>query len=257
MKNKDLFINKMIKSIKNFDYYKDISTEKFSSGFKYFSVLILIYSIIVTIGICHNFNKNLENARNFIQSEITNIDYVDGFMSINNDEYISYYNDYIIIDTSSENVENYNADIAIGKSSFYIKINGYKFNFKYSNLLKNNLNKNDIIDVLSFRKYCILLIVMSLILAFIILGISTLFDILIIALIGFITSKIFGKNKIGFKNCFNISIHAITLSVVLAMIYYLINVFTVFNIKYFATMYTSIATIYEITAVILINTDKQ
>ena len=98
---------------------------------------------------------------------------------------------------------------------------------------------------------------MSLILAFGILGISTLFDILIIALIGFITSKIFGKNKIRFKNCFNISIYAITLSVVLAMIYYFINVFTVFNIKYFATMYTSIATIYEITAVILISTEKQ
>ena len=88
------------------------------------------------------------------------------------------------------------------------------------------------------------------------MSISTLLDILVIALIGFIMSRISGNNNIRYKNAFNMATHAITLSVILGMVYFLVNTFTGFYVKYFSTMYTLLATIYMATAVLLLNADE-
>lgn len=54
---------------------------------------------------------------------------------------------------------------------------------------------------------------------------------------------------------FNIAVHALTLSLILNMIYIVINTLTGFTIKYFQVMYTAIAYIYIITAIFMIKSD--
>ena len=61
--------------------------------------------------------------------------------------------------------------------------------------------------------------------------------------------------KINFSNSFGIAIHAITLPIVLNLIYLVINTFTRFEIKYFDWMFSSIAYIYVVVAILMIKTD--
>lgn len=253
IKDKSFFV-KLIKSIKNFDFYKEISNEKVSKCIKYFIILIILYSIVVTIGIAYNINKTINESRNFIQTEINEINYSNGILKINNDEYKSWFNDYIIIDTSKQDTQEYenNANIVFGKSHCFIKMNDYTMKFKYSDLIFEDFNKDDILRMLSNKNEMYFVIFIIFMCIIVILAISTMLDILIIALIGLIISKLIGNNKLKFENLFKLAIHSITLPVVLGMIYYLINTFIGFYIKYFSTMYTSIATIYMVTSILLI-----
>lgn len=256
-KNRESFVSEYFKSIKDFDSYKDVSQKKISDAFKYFSILILIYAIVATIGITHSTKETMQSAQNYVQTELNNFTYTNGTLSVNEDEYSSYYNNEVIIDTSVTEIEKYDAKVIFGKLGFKINISGNNFVFKYSDFVAQNINKQDIIELLDFKRHMVAIILLSFTMSYIVLSISTLLDILIIALIGFIISTIIGNNKVRFKNAFNISTHAITLSVTLAMIYFLLNKFTGFDIKYFSTMYTSVATIYMVTSVILINTEKK
>ena len=253
---KDILIVKLINSIKDFDYYKKVYNENISKSFKYFAFIILIYSIFLMVGITYSFCNNIKTTRAFIQSEISQVSYSDGVLCVDNNEYKSFYNNYIIIDTSDVDIEKYNANVIFGKTDFIVKIEENNFKFRYTDIINTNIDKQGIINALDYKKYVGLILITSLIVSYITLGISTLIDILIIALIGFIISGLIGNNKLKFKNTFNIAVHSVTLPIVLAGIYVLVNTITGFDIKYFSTMYTSIATIYMVTAIILINTDK-
>ena len=257
MKRKNLFINQVINSIKSFDSYKEVSGHTLGSTFIYFFVLIAIYSIVMTIGITYTARARISKAQDFIKNEVGEITYSDGILSVNNDEYSSYYGDYIIIDTSANtNIEKSNAKMIFGKENFYVRNEQTVFRFSYKNYFNQNMDKNTLIEALDVNKYTWLIVVISLIGAFIVLSISTLLDILVIALIGFIMSRVTGNNNLKFKNAFNMATHAITLSVILGMIYFLVNTFTGFYVKYFSTMYTLLATIYIATAILLLNADE-
>lgn len=250
----------LIRSIKDFDYYKQISIEKFSKSFLYLFVLIFIYSIVTTIGLIREFNQNIDEIKLFINTEINSLTYSNGILTINEDNYKEYYNNYLIIDTSKDiNDENEKkSNIVIGKQYLSLKLENVVFKFRYNDYFYEDINKESLLQMLSNKKssYTIMIILVTFISAVIILTISTFLDVLIIGLIGCVISKIIGNRELKFTNMFKIAIHAITLPVILGMIYYLINTFLGFYIKYFSIMYTSIATIYVITAVLLITYDS-
>jgi len=254
---KKIFLERVIDSVTNFDSYKDVSQQKVSKSFVYFFILICIYTIIVTIGITYKTKKTVSTMRDFVNNDISSLEYVDGNLSVNNDEYSSYFGNYVIIDTSENaDLEKYNANIVIGKKELYIKTDDIKTKLLYKNFFSQNVDKSMVVDALNVENYTALIIAFSFFGAFIVLSISTLLDILVIALIGFIISNIIGNNKIKFKNTFNMAVHAITLSVVFSMIYFLVNTYTGFYVKYFSTMYTLLASIYMVTAILLVNADE-
>ena len=260
MKRKNLFINQVVNSIKNFDSYKEVSTHSLSSSFMYFFILILIYAIVATIGITYSTRTKISKAQDFIKNEVQELNYSDGKLSINNDEPGSYYGDYIIIDTSENaNVDNMNdnSQMIFTREDLYLRAEQGRVKITYKNFFSQNFDKNTLIEALDVNKYTGIIIVVSLLGAFLVLSISTLLDILVIALIGFILSRVTGNTKVGFKNAFNMAVHAITLSVIFGMIYFLVNIFTGFYVKYFSTMYTLLATIYMVTAVLLLNADEK
>ena len=61
--------------------------------------------------------------------------------------------------------------------------------------------------------------------------------------------------KFKYKSIFNMSVYSLTLSIILYMIYIVINIFTGFTIKYFEIAYNAIAYIYIITAMLMIKSD--
>lgn len=84
--------------------------------------------------------------------------------------------------------------------------------------------------------------------------ISTLIDALMLGILGFVLARIIGI-KIKFKATFNIGIYALTLPIILNIIYLVVNSFTGFTIRYFEWMYTTISYIYVIVAILIIKTD--
>ena len=257
---KQIFIVDFIKSINKFDYYKQIANKKISENIKYFFKLVVFYSIILTVCTIINVNNGIKEFKNLINEEITSLNYSSGILSINNDENKTLFNKYVIIDTSKEKLEELEnkARVVIGKEYCTIKLDNNILKIKYNDYFYEDINKEDIINILSNLsiKFYIIMSAIVLIWVFILMTISTITDVLVIATIGYIISKIIDK-QFTFTNTFNIAIHAITLSVLLGGIYYIINSLTGFYMKYFSIMYTSIAIIYMMTSILLITSDNK
>ena len=83
---------------------------------------------------------------------------------------------------------------------------------------------------------------------------TNLVDAVILGALGYIFARIV-KLRLKYKATFNIGIYALTLPIILNLIYMLVNVFTGFEIRYFQWMYTSIAYIYVVVAILMIKTE--
>ena len=121
----------------------------------------------------------------------------------------------------------------------------------------NEFNKEDVlkfIDNANTINLYISFFIASTIYMFILYFISTLVDSIMLAILGYIVARIFGI-KIRFKATFNMGIYALTLPIILNLIYIIVNAFTGFEVKYFNWMYTSISYIYMIVAILMIKAD--
>lgn len=178
----------------------------------------------------------------------------------------------IIINTNEENgLENEYKD-KINKYENGITLLSNKVIYKNSMLSQNiEYSYDDILssyDVQEFEKQDVLNFVNSIngigvysvfalfitMYMFIIYFISTLIDALMLGVLGFVLARVIGI-KIKFNATFNIGIYALTLPIILNLIYLVINSFTGFTIRYFGWMYNTISYIYVIVAILIIKTD--
>lgn len=84
--------------------------------------------------------------------------------------------------------------------------------------------------------------------------IATLMDVFTLSIFGLFTCLI-ARIKMNYKAVFNMSIFALTLSVILRIIYSMITMLTNFEIKYFEIMYIAVAYISLAAAIFLIKSD--
>lgn len=96
--------------------------------------------------------------------------------------------------------------------------------------------------------------VVSFVYLYIIYLIQIILDTLLLSVVGYLLSKIINV-KFKYKSIFNMSPYALTLSIILYMIYIIVNLFTGFTIKYFEIAYNAIAYIYITTAMLMIKSD--
>ena len=273
-KKKENFFKRLKNAVTNFDKYREYSDEKLSVSMKYILKLILIFSIIITIALVIKINRETnkilrsfkENAPEF-KIENNNLITQEG-----NNHFIigdSSNSFGLIIDSEKENLSeveeanNYKVFImAMLKDKIvlrnYLNIENritYEElgeNYEISNLDKQSIlsyvtNKNILMGIASFA-------ITSIIFLFISYLIEILLDIVFLSLVGFIFSKIIGIN-FKYKQVFNMSVYAITLSVILYMIYIVVNILTGFVVKYFEVAYNAIAYIYIMTAMMMIKSD--
>ena len=90
--------------------------------------------------------------------------------------------------------------------------------------------------------------------SFISFFIATLLDVLVLSIFGRFTS-IIAKIKMNYKAIFNMSIYALTLSIILKTIYEAVTMITGFQMKYFDVMYIAVAYITLAAAIFLIKSD--
>ena len=128
----------------------------------------------------------------------------------------------------------------------------------YSSIFNSNIeNKEAFLDLIStknlFSAYTLFYITIFLYL-FIMYLITNIIDIMILAALGYLFARLM-KIRLKFKATFNIGVHALTLPIILCLVYILVNTFTGFTISKFQWMYTTISYIYVVVAILMIKTE--
>ena len=276
--NKNMnFFNRIITSIKDFEKYAIFATERTRKATCYLALLILIFSVVISSIFTYKFSISVNNAIEYFKSDIKEVNYNNGDLNINAGEEIKLINPkevlpIVIINTNAtkeqeksyENeISTYENGILILKDRVIYKNEMLSQNIEYR--IKDivsiyEINEFDKEDVLTFianfnniNLYISSFLVVGIYL-FIIYFSSTLVDIIMVGVLGYIFSRIVGI-RLRFKASFNMGVYALTLPIILNMIYIVVNSITGLEIKYFTWMYTTISYIYMIVAILMIKTD--
>ncbi len=275
--NKFHFFNRIKTSIVDFDKYQIFANEKFGKAIIYLLLLMIIFSCVVALSFTYQFKQSVDEGVSYIKNNIEDIKYENGILSVNNDNELFINTNFnmipiVIINTQEDTdkvneyideIGRYDSGIIILKDKIVYKNNllsgtmEYEYNQIANEYSISNFTKEELLELINglttLNLYMGFFIV-SAIYMFIIYFTSTIIDALMLALLGFIVARIVSV-KIKFKACFNMGIYALTLPIILNLIYIVVNMFTGINIKYFQWMYTTISYIYMILAILLIRTD--
>lgn len=279
--NKLSFFKKIKISIFDFDGYQNLAAETISKTIGYIVLLMICLSIVISSAYTYQFTQIIDGIKNYISSEVEEITYEDYNINIipKNGEEITeidinnMINAKVIINTQTtddtkiqESIDKINStengililkDRIIIKNSLYSNSIEYSFKDISEEYNINKINKDEIINLLSGTEINSLYLMFWGIMAlymFIIYISSLLIDIFLLAILAYIVTRIAGL-RLKYSAIYNIASYALTLPIILNMIYAVVNILTGFTIKYFQIMYTTIASIYIITAILMIKSD--
>lgn len=267
------FFVRLKKAIFNFDEYKIFSEEKLSKTIKYLLKLVLIFTIVIAASLTWKIVDEMNKAIVDFRNESPEFSFQDNTLVIQGEtkrivkgDESGYFG--FIVDSETDNLKdveetnNYQRVVSILKDKIVIKdVEGIESSITYEQLSKTydltNINKASILLLLSGNdmvKIYAIFAVTAFIYLYIIYLIQFLLDILLLSVVGYLLSKIIGI-KFEYKSIFNMSAYALTLPIILYIIYMVVNLFTGFTIKYFEIAYNAIAYIYIITAMLMIKSD--
>ena len=282
MENKKLsFLEKIKISIFDFDGYQILAAEKISRTIGYIVLLIIIFSIVITLSYVYQMTEMINKTKNYIETEIAEITYDNYELSIktNNEENYSEIDvddlltAKIIINTQTTDEEQIQKSIdeissqengililkdrIIIKNEFVTNLSEYSYKDISEEYNINKIDKTEIINMLSgqnLTKFLLVFATVMFIYLFTLYLSSLLIDIFLLAILAYIVTRIAGL-RLRLTAVYNIASYSLTLPVIMNIIYFVINRFTGFTIEYFQIMYTAVASIYIITAVLMIKSD--
>lgn len=267
------FFKKIWLSITKFERYPEMATEGVGRAISYLMKLMLIFCIIIVVGMIYGFNNTIKQGIKYVNENISEINYKDGTLKINpvNEETIKMETEMgtLIVDTNTkeeETIREYEKNLKkndLGiiwlNNKVILYANGVEEAYYYDDILEglniNEFNKTDLINYLSnnnqiYGAYFVIMLITTFILYFI----TTLIDVLVLSVFGLITSYMTGI-KIRYRAIFNMSVYALTISIILKLAYVLVGMFTDFTIKYFDFMYTAIGYICLVASIFMIKSD--
>jgi len=266
---KNNFFRDVLKSIKDLDKYEDYALELPKSAFKYLFKLVLLFCTIICIFYTYQIVQNMNEIYTNLKDKLPDFSYKDGILNVHSEEpiVIEDYTDVfgkVIIDTNG-NVEDYekeNGILLLKDKCIFLANNGMgQVVYNYEEIAKaynvTEFTKQDIINsvesmnIISLYSSVYFAIFIYLFIAYFI---KIFMDVLILGFLAYLVSRI-SNIKLKFAPSFGIAVHAITLPVILNLIYIIVNLFTSFKINYFDLMYSTISYIYVIVAILMIKTD--
>ena len=268
------FFKRIKIAIFNLENYKIFVNERFSKAIKYIFSLIAIVTIILSISTTISFRQRFDKLVSYLETSFPEFVYENEELNVNENvnAYDEEYEAKLIVDTgdvTDEQLENYKEEASEGYYSLILlkdkaiyTIAGYEYQATYSDffnslgiesfskaeIFENYLNDDGIVKV------TIVMFIYAIIYLFVSNILVIIEDILIIAIFGWICSKIC-KVALDFVNNCKLAAYSVTLSLILNTVYSIVNTFTNFQIKYFSLMYMIIAYIYIIAAIMIIKSD--
>ena len=263
------FFKKILLSIKDLDKYNILISEKLRRSIFYLLEIMAIFTIILSAVMTYKTNEYLSDFCNYVRNDIPNFTINAQGLDVENEEPIIIKNDnefkYKLIlddtidtaDKYADEISEYDGIVGLALQNKFILISNYtQTEISYENLLDNfeteEITKESMIDLIENNVSVIdATVYLSIfITTYFMYTISTLIDVLALSLLVIIISKM-ARIALKYSQCVMIAIYALTLPIIVNLIYSCANVFTGFYMSYFQIMYTLISYIY-IVAVILI-----
>lgn len=271
------FLKKIKISIFGLEDYQKLATQKVAKTVGYLAKLMLIFVFILSLALTYRFNKTVGNVKQYIENELSEVSFENATLTITTNEETSepiliedqeFLNGKLIIDTGdltteqidnyTDDVKNYTNGIVILKDKMVIKTSAISTTILFTNIAEQynlvKLDKQNILDILSNPMLNAIFFITMYIYLFIIYFSTVLVDALLYSLLGYITG-VFSRLRLRYGAIYNISVHALTLPIILNLVYIIVNLFTGYRIKYFDIMYLAITCIYIITAILMIKSD--
>lgn len=276
MNNKLGFFKSFWCAITNFEKYKEFVFFKSTEVFKYIIILLILFSLLITVALTIPVIQTVNAGIDYFEKEFPNLNYSEGKLVVDSEEPI-YLEDekidtIVIVDTNAsledeskylEEQKEHTTSIFIFSDKLVIKtaaINSY-VTYEYTQL-ENRINfdtftKQDILGNISGNQIYKIYIAIYLFLftyMFLTYIVVIFMDIIILSIVAFLISRLY-KVNLRYSNCIKLSSYALTLPLLLQLIYIFVNTLTGFTIQYFSIMYDVISFIYVITAILIMRND--
>ena len=282
MEGKKLSFFKKVKlSILDFDGYQNLAAEKISRTIGYLVLIMLLFSVVISATYTFKGYQLVNRVKDYISTEIAEIQYENYELTIipNSGEAVTEINVEdvfpfkIILNTQETDEEKIQESIdqlakeenallllkdrLVLKSEISTKLLETSYKTISETYTINKLDKDETLAILSgplVHQFMLLFFVTAIFYMFILYFSSILVDILLLFVLAYIVTRIAGL-RLKYSAIYNIAAYSLTLPVLLNILYFVVNAFTGFTIRYFQIMYTAIASIYIITAILMIKSD--
>lgn len=284
-KIKTKFLKKVWYSITKFEQYPAMAAEGLKRAILYLIIMTAIVSIFAMIGSLIETNKMMEGLAQYIQQNIPEFTISDGNLTMETSEPIIIEDieeiaiDRVVInpliETEEQKEQTENEKAVVGITVFLFKDEivlqtktednqVFKQPYTYNSFIASytgeniqTLTKSELVDYLTSQKmmqfysrYAVSLFVYLLSANIILM----LVDTLEIAILGWVTARM-ARIKMKFAAIYNMAIYSLTLSMILNILYIIINYFMDFTITYFQVAYITIAYIYLAATIFIIKDD--
>lgn len=275
------FFKRLKKAIFELEDYGFFLGERLTVAFKYFFILVFIVSLIFSIAITYKASNAISKAYDYIINELPQFELKNNNLNFQNsiDAYDHDYEFSFIADTtenlSGEKLKEYKNKvysqgnyglILLRDKMVLITVNSEKTT-EYSDYLIDNDNSNveefkienkqnliDLLETSGIKTIWLAIFIITLISVYLLNIFIMLSDICVIALFGWFAARLCGVN-FKINPMIALSIYALSLSIVLDLIFDVIYVTTGFTVQYFNVIYLLIAYVYIIAAIFMIKYD--
>ncbi len=246
--------------------------EKTSTAIQYFFLIVLFLSLVMGIVQTYSVMQMVNKGYHYIQKEMPDFSYQNESLQFS--ENVSAYDEefdfYMIADTSNdlsqEQMKEYrnkikSVGIILLKDKAIYKSGLQEVEYRYSDFLNqygmDNFDKTRFlqeIDSIGMWGIAITIFLLIVVGIYIIQVISIFMDWLVMSVFAVIAARIC-RIIMPFKAGFNISIYALTLSIILSMVYNIAYYLIGFYTEYFRLVYLLISYVYVVAAILMMKSD--
>lgn len=271
------FFKKVWQSITKIEKYPDMAAEGVARAIIYMAKIVAILAIVLCIGMVFQTYQMIVEGVDYLQNEFPEFSYSEGVLKVEAQEQPMIYEETFvgktIIDTNVQDEQKINEyinlvqeagsgiivlqDKVILKSEAVAGTVNYNYKEMFTQMEITQFTKQDVINYATTYQSLSLYVSIFLtifIYSFMMYFITTLSNAVMLSVLGYLTT-VLARIKMRYAAIFNMSVYALTLSVILNMIYIGINIFKEFSIQYFDVMYVTVAAIYLIAAIFILKSE--
>ncbi len=272
------FFKRLWYSISKIEKYPDMAAEGFKRALGYLVKIVMLLTLVISAGMIYQTNTLVQKGINYLNNEFPEFTYKDGMLSVASETELKINQEKfpigeVIVDTNTEDEQKVNQyinevtengegvvvlkDKIIVKNSSVVGTINYSYKDTFEQMGITEFNKQDVINYANgsgMLKLYVSLLLTIFVYSFIMYFLTTISNVVLLSIFGFITTLL-AKIRMRYVAIFNMSVYAITLSVILNMLYIGVNVFVPFSMEYFQVMYVAVAAIYLVAAILILKSD--
>ena len=273
--SKTTFLKKMINCIKNIEKYPEMATAPLGQVISYFIKIILIFTLVAVLSSLYGISKNVNMALEYFKNNLPDVNFTNNELIVDSKDTIEIKPkevvDLIIINTNQieqeeldefvKKLANKDSGIIFLRDRMIINAGTGNIEYNYAKLANtyniSNMTKESIINCFSgsnlMKIYCAIFII-SYISFFIAYTVSITIDAIALGILGYITALVL-RLRLKFIAMIKLAMYALTLPILLNLLYVIEQALFGYNVKYFEVMYITIAYIYIISSILMIKSD--